>query len=155
MLFFENIVNIVNIDNIDNIEGFMKRTREQTEACLLSDVPVQMVKKKPGPGGKSFDHLNIDQALMLANEAFGFDGYTVEIKDISQLPIQTKVVYICRARVTHLASGAFHEDVGTGDAQGGDPGQVHDTAYKGAASDAIKRALRHFGKRVGLYIGRK
>jgi DNA repair and recombination protein RAD52 len=133
----------------------MKRSREDSEKLLNSEPPALFIKKKPGPGGKSFDHLNIDQALMLANEAFGFDGYTVEIKDIQQLPVQTKVIYVCRARVTHLASGAFHEDVGTGDAQGGDPGQVHDTAYKGAASDAIKRALRHFGKRVGLYIGRK
>jgi DNA recombination protein Rad52 len=133
-----------------------KRERDDTEKILMADVPPQFLKQKQGPGGKTFTYLNIDQALMLANDAFGFDGFTTEILDIRPLGVSgTKVVYLARARVTHLASGAFHEDVGTGEAQGQDVGQIHDTAYKGAASDAIKRALRHFGKRVGLYIGRK
>lgn len=96
--------------------------------------------------------------MVLANHAFGWDGWTTEVKILGQVETaeqnKNKVIYLAHARVTHLESEAFHEDVGTGEGMG-EIGQAHDTAYKSAASDAIKRALRQFGEGVGLNLGRK
>lgn len=44
---------------------------------------------------------------------------------------------------------AFHEDVGCGEGSNESKLKAMDTAIKSAVTDAMKRACRHFGERLG------
>jgi hypothetical protein len=63
-------------------------------------------------------------------------------------------VYIARVRITVNVGGStiVREGHGTGEGRGPTPGEVHDTALKGAETDATKRALATFGKPFGLSL---
>lgn len=52
-------------------------------------------------------------------------------------------------KVTLLKSGASHEDVGCGEGSHESKLKALDTAIKSAVTDAMKRAARHFGERLG------
>ena len=58
------------------------------------------------------------------------------------------VGYIATVRIT-LSDGTAHEDCGSG--EGINPNKVacYDKALKSAITDAMKRAARHFGDRLG------
>lgn len=63
------------------------------------------------------------------------------------------VGYLATVRVT-LLNGVSHEDCGSGEGINNSKIQAHDKALKSAVTDAMKRAARHFGERLGnaLYI---
>lgn len=46
-------------------------------------------------------------------------------------------------------SGAFKEDIGAGDAVDKSLGTAVSHALKGSVTDAMKRAVRHFGDKLG------
>jgi len=49
----------------------------------------------------------------------------------------------------------IREGHGSGEGRAASPGEVHDTAFKAAETDATKRALATFGKPFGLELYRK
>lgn len=51
-------------------------------------------------------------------------------------------------RVT-LQSGLSHEDCGSGEGINDSKIKAHETAMKCAVTDAMKRAARHYGERLG------
>ena len=59
------------------------------------------------------------------------------------------VSYTSTVRVTHRISGAFKEDIGAGDAIDKSLGTAVSNALKGSVTDAMKRAVRHFGDKLG------
>ena len=59
------------------------------------------------------------------------------------------VSYTSIVRVTHRTSGAFKEDCGAGDAIDKSLGTAVSNALKGSVTDAMKRASRHFGDKLG------
>ena len=59
------------------------------------------------------------------------------------------VAYIATVRVTHRKSGVFREDCGAGDAIDRSVATASGNALKGAVTDAMKRAARHFGEKLG------
>ena len=59
------------------------------------------------------------------------------------------VAYTATVRVTHRRSGAYREDCGSGDAVDKSAGTAVSHAIKGAVTDALKRAARHFGDKLG------
>ena len=63
------------------------------------------------------------------------------------------VGYIATVRVT-LLNGASHEDCGSGEGINDSKIKAHEKAIKSAVTDAMKRAARHFGERLGnaLYV---
>jgi DNA repair and recombination protein RAD52 len=56
--------------------------------------------------------------------------------------------YVATVKVS-LATGASHEDCGTGECSDASKLKAIDTAFKAAVTDAMKRAARHFGERLG------
>ena len=58
------------------------------------------------------------------------------------------VGYLARVRVT-LRNGVSHEDCGSGEGINNNKVQAHEKALKSAITDAMKRAARHFGDRLG------
>eukprot|EP00986_Skeletonema_menzelii_P012184 scaffold6609_cov141-Skeletonema_menzelii.AAC.6 len=89
------------------------------------------------------------------NEAFGYDGWSLEVKDKTQLdPMKDDkgryiVAFTATVRITHIRTGAFREDCGAGDAIDKSLASASGNALKGAITDAMKRAARHFGEKLG------
>jgi len=109
---------------------------EQT-AELQKQLDRSLVKQRPGPGGKKLSYIEGYVAIRIANEVFGFDGWSYNIENI--MPVEGGVIVHIRLRVGNV----FREEVGFGD------GNV-ELAYKEAVTDALKRALRTFGDRFAL-----
>ena len=63
------------------------------------------------------------------------------------------VGYLATVRVT-LLNGVSHEDCGSGEGINDSKIKAHEKAIKSAVTDAMKRAARHFGERLGnaLYV---
>ena len=59
------------------------------------------------------------------------------------------VAYTATVRVTHRRSGAFKEDCGAGDSIDKSLGTAVGHALKASVTDAMKRAVRHFGDKLG------
>ncbi|PWN44038.1 Rad52/22 double-strand break repair protein, partial [Ceraceosorus guamensis] len=108
-----------------------------------------------GTGGKKLSYLEGWKAIDLANEVFGFNGWSTSIvrmdTDFCDVDNDGKVRIgmSCIIRIT-LRDGTFHEDVGYGAMEGSKhKGQAFEKARKEATTDAFKRALRSFGRMVG------
>ena len=59
------------------------------------------------------------------------------------------VGFLATVKVTILNTGASHEDVGCGEGCHKSKIKAIDNAIKSAVTDAMKRAARHFGERLG------
>ena len=95
------------------------------------------------------------KAIDLANEVFGFNGWSSSIvsleKDFCDVDEQgrVKIGVSCIMRIT-LRDGTYHEDVGNGAMEGvKSKGQAFQKAKKEAATDALKRTIKSFGKLLG------
>jgi DNA recombination protein Rad52 len=89
------------------------------------------------------------------NDIFGFDGWCLEVKETRRECCEKDskdrycVSYTSLVRVTHRQSGAFKEDCGAGDCVDRSLGTAISHALKASVTDAMKRAVRHFGDKLG------
>ena len=124
---------------------------------LLATKPLRHeLSTRPGPGNKKLTYISGDDVSRTLNDIFGFDGWDLDIQDVSRIDssIDTKtskhtVVYTARVRVTHRASGAYKEDCGAGDSTDRVYATAIAHALKASITDAMKRAARHFGDKLG------
>jgi len=123
---------------------------------FLSTKPLRKeVSTRQGPGGMKLSYMGGDVITQTLNEAFGYDGWSLEVKEKTQLdPLKDEkgryiVAFTATVRITHLRSGAFREDCGAGDAIDKSLASASGNALKGAVTDAMKRAARHFGEKLG------
>ena len=94
------------------------------------------------------------------NAIFGHGGWssqiTMERSVLSEKDERGRwnVGYLASVRVTILSNGACHEDCGSGEGIDNNKVKAHEKAMKSAITDAMKRAARHFGERVGnaMYV---
>lgn len=104
-------------------------------------------------------YLAAEKSIQLANEVFGFNGWSSQIIDVAvdfvdENP-QTQKVSIGLSvivRVT-LRDGTFHEDIGYGhidNCKG--KAAAFEKSKKEGTTDALKRALRSFGNVLGNCI---
>ncbi|KAI8334178.1 DNA repair protein Rad52/59/22 [Chlamydoabsidia padenii] len=106
-------------------------------------------------GGGTVMYIEGSTAINLANELFGYNGWSSEIKqsvvDVSDdgrvtLGMATTV------RVT-LKDGTFHEDIGYGTAENAkSKAAAYEKARKQSVTDGLKRTLRQFGNAMGNCI---
>lgn len=99
----------------------------------------------------NFPYIPWNEAAKIANDVFGIDGYDVDV--LETRPIGS-AGYSATVKVTVYPtdSRSFYR-VGIGfNELTGDNGRAHDTAVKGAASDALNRALKLFGTAFGLNL---
>ncbi|RTE68279.1 hypothetical protein BHE90_017344 [Fusarium euwallaceae] len=130
---------------------------------LQKDLDPSYIKERPGPRGARLYYLSGGDAVDLANRIFGPHRWSVEVTEVDRKVHEhsngTKYSanITSKARVTVFWEGpggpsTFHEDVGCG---GGDvkkfstEGEATELAAKEASTDAIKRALRFFGRALG------
>lgn len=92
--------------------------------------------------------------IELANQIFGFNGWSSAVVDITPDYIEQNdkgrfVVGVTAVVKVMLKDGTFHEDVGYGMSENPKKGSAIENAKKEAVSDARKRALRLFGSALG------
>ena len=100
-------------------------------------------------------YLGAEKIIQIANEVFGFNGWSTSIRDttIDYVDIdkdgRVSMGLSVIMRVT-LRDGTYHEDVGYGMISNcSGKGAAFEKTKKEAATDAMKRALRNFGNVLG------
>eukprot|EP00574_Skeletonema_japonicum_P003008 CAMPEP_0201719812 /NCGR_PEP_ID=MMETSP0593-20130828/4926_1 /ASSEMBLY_ACC=CAM_ASM_000672 /TAXON_ID=267983 /ORGANISM="Skeletonema japonicum, Strain CCMP2506" /LENGTH=413 /DNA_ID=CAMNT_0048210331 /DNA_START=14 /DNA_END=1255 /DNA_ORIENTATION=+ len=146
-------------DFIENADGSLLLDHKGLPISVekfLSTKPLRReVSTRQGPGGMKLSYMGGDVITKTLNEAFGYDGWSLEVKDKTQLdPLKDDkgryiVAFTATVRITHLRTGAFREDCGAGDAIDKSLASASGNALKGAVTDAMKRAARHFGEKLG------
>ncbi|KAG7562540.1 hypothetical protein FFLO_02014 [Filobasidium floriforme] len=117
--------------------------------------PEYIMERKGPSGGPTLSYIEGWKAINLANEVFGFNGWSSQIISLNtdfcdeQSPGRFNIGITAIIRIT-LRDGTFHEDTGYG---GGEnlkgKGSALDKAKKEAVTDGIKRTLRMFGNVLG------
>jgi len=94
-------------------------------------------------------------AIHLANEIFGYDGWSSEVKEVKIEDVEEKggrytISSTALIRVTLSKTGVHREDIGFGVSENiAGKGKAMKNAQKSAVTDALKRALRQFGNALG------
>ena len=134
----------------------------QEVATLQSRLDKQLgpeyISSRPGAAGQKVHYLAAEKVINLANEVFGFNGWSSAIQNIQidfvdenqngKISLGLSVI----VRVT-LKDGTFHEDVGYGHIENcKGKAAAFEKAKKEGTTDALKRALRTFGNILGNCI---
>jgi len=129
---------------------------EEQIAELKKPLDESRIQRRKAQFG-TVEYLQTHDIIARANEIFGFGGWQREIKKLERIYQEEvegvyNVGYLCEYRIK--VGDIVHEDVGFGSsANQHDLAQAHETAVKGAVSDAIKRCFRAFGSQFGLGLG--
>ncbi|KAL0212562.1 hypothetical protein RCL1_006188 [Eukaryota sp. TZLM3-RCL] len=130
---------------------------DEISTCLAANLTASDLSKRPGPSGTSLTYLEGWKVVRKANEIFGFDGWTTEVRNLEvdycdELNGRWSCGVSALIRVT-LKTGSYHDDVGygTGEHQK-TKGSALSLAKKEAVTDGVKRALRFFGSALGNSI---
>ena len=111
---------------------------------------------KRSKGSTSLSYIESHHAIREANRAFGFDGWSYDIVELSKVSEEKNangnhvIGYIARVVVT--VGDITREDVGFGSGIAKMLADAHEGATKEAVSDAMKRSLRTFGDIFGLAL---
>lgn len=119
----------------------------------------EYLSSRVGPSGQKVHYIAAEKCIALANEVFGFNGWSSSIQNIQvdffdehpqTLKISMGLSVI--VRVT-LKDGAYHEDIGYGHIENcKSKAAAFEKAKKEGTTDALKRALRSFGNVLGNCI---
>lgn len=148
-------------------------SENQLKELLDAPIDSELVSNRE-QAGKTFSYLESWAVLHEMNQIFGHTGWNTEIVKLECVLNEQcvnentgktgyRVAYTAQVTVNVLprentegrfvVSHSFHTDVGYGDGTSYEhAGKAHESAIKEAVSDASKRAIRHFGGRLGLYL---
>ena len=136
------------------------RERMTTRVRGLLNKPLDrlLVAERESRDGRILHYIEGWTAINQANRIFGYDGWGMELMgEVGFRPIHltdpdteaTLAVGMYSAVVRVTVRGcAPRSDAGCGFVTADTP-EAHETAYKGAVTDALKRALRYFGNQFG------
>jgi DNA recombination protein Rad52 len=130
-------------------------------ALLAEPLDPALVSQRETRDGRLVQYIEGWAAIGQANRIFGFDGWGAEVAgEVAYRPLSlfnpdtgealAVGMYTATVRVTVRGCPA-RSDVGCGFVAEETP-EAHEAAYKGAVTDALKRALRHFGDQFGLRL---
>ncbi|KAL1872246.1 DNA repair protein rad52 [Paecilomyces lecythidis] len=141
----------------------MSEYTAQEIATLQSRLDKQLgpeyISSRPGAAGQKVHYLAAEKCINLANEVFGFNGWSsaiqnIQIDFVDENPQTGKISLGLSVivRVT-LKDGTFHEDIGYGHIENcKGKAAAFEKAKKEGTTDALKRALRTFGNVLGNCI---
>ncbi|KAJ7359694.1 RAD52 DNA repair protein [Mycena albidolilacea] len=127
------------------------------QAKLNQKLGPEFISQRPGPGGgPKLTYAEGWKVINVANEVFGFDGWssnivslTTDYMDYNEETRRYNVGVSAVMRVS-LKEGVFHEDVGYGMIENAKAkGMALDKCKKEAVTDGLKRTLRTFGNVLG------
>lgn len=138
-----------------NLRPFTEGEASSIQAKLDRKLEFTDISYRPSNGG-AVAYLEGWRAISHANDTFGFNGWSSEIValntdflDVDETTGKVSVGMSCIVRVW-LRDGSFHEDVGYGVCEGmKGKAAAFEKARKESVTDAMKRALRVFGDRLG------
>ncbi|KAL1612570.1 DNA repair protein rad52 [Paraconiothyrium brasiliense] len=138
------------------VNGFTAVEIATLQSRLNKQLGPEYISQRPGNGGGRVAYLEGNKAIALANEVFGFNGWSsslgqVQIDYVDENPQNGKVSLGLSivVRIT-LKDGTYHEDIGYGSIENGKgKAASFEKAKKEAATDGLKRALRTFGNVLG------
>ena len=138
-----------------NLRPFTSEENTEIQAKLDRKLDTSDIAYRPSNGG-TVAYLEGWRAISHANDVFGFNGWSSEIialstdfLDVDESTGKVSLGMSCIVRVW-LRDGSFHEDVGYGICEGmRGKGAAFEKARKESVTDAVKRALRVFGDRLG------
>ena len=131
---------------------------DEVAALLAQPLDHALVSERELRDGRLLQYIEGWVVINQANRIFGHDGWGAEVVgDVAYRPLSlvdpvtdtpaAVGTYTATVRVT--ARGCPPKaDVGCGFVAEETP-EAHEAAYKGAVTDALKRALRHFGDQFG------
>ena len=126
------------------------------EKALHQGLDMEDVAKRRGPGGTTLTYIEGWKAFEMANDIFGVDGWSCQIKSLSldYPPEYSKskdrwIVSATAVVTIKLKNGSYHEDVGCGNGISKNKYDAIESAKKQAVTDARKRALRLLGPKLG------
>lgn len=141
----------------------MSEYTAQEIATLQSRLEKQLgpeyLSARAGPSGQKVHYIAAEKVITLANEVFGFNGWSSSIQNIQidfvdehpqtfKISVGLSVI----VRVT-LRDGTYHEDIGYGHIENcKGKAAAFEKAKKEGTTDALKRALRSFGNVLGNCI---
>ncbi|KAJ5673916.1 DNA repair and recombination protein radC [Penicillium macrosclerotiorum] len=126
------------------------------QARLDKKLGPEYISSRPGAAGSKVHYLSADKCINLANEVFGFNGWSSSIQKIDidfieenqntgKISLGLSVI----VRVT-LRDGSFHEDIGYGHIENcKGKAAAFEKSKKEGTTDALKRTLRNFGNVLG------
>lgn len=129
------------------------------QSRLEKQLGPEYISSRAGPSGQKVHYLAAEKCIQLANEVFGFNGWSSQIMDVQvdfvdENPQTGKVSLglSVTVRVT-LRDGTFHEDIGYGHMENSKgKAAAFEKAKKEGTTDGLKRALRNFGNVLGNCI---
>lgn len=123
---------------------------------MLSTKPLKAeLSTRPGPGNRKLLYLSGDSVTRTLNDIFGFDGWNLDIRRVEKVnAVQDSqqrwhVAYQAAVRLTLSKSHSYREDYGAGDSIDKSLATACAHALKASITDALKRAARHFGDKLG------
>ena len=129
------------------------------QSRLEKQLGPEYISSRSGPGGGKVHYIAAEKCIQLANEIFGFNGWSSTVKEwqvdfvdenTSTLKVSMGISVI--VRVT-LRDGTFHEDIGYGHIENcKGKAAAFEKCKKEGTTDALKRALRNFGNALGNCI---
>ncbi|KFX86014.1 hypothetical protein O988_09809, partial [Pseudogymnoascus sp. VKM F-3808] len=129
------------------------------QSRLQKQLGPEYISSRSGPGGQKLHYIPADKCIQLANEVFGFNGWSSQIKElqvdfVDENPTTGKVNLGLSVIVrVSLRDGTFHEDIGYGHIENcKGKAAAFEKAKKEGTTDAMKRALRNFGNVLGNCI---
>lgn len=134
--------------------GFGKDEAKRISTNLSKKLGPEFISYRTGFNMSKVAYIEGWTAISLANQIFGFNGWSSEIKNTSvdYESVDDKNISLgisCLVRIT-LKDGSYREDVGFGSAEAQrSKALAYEKARKEAATDALKRALRQFGNSLG------
>jgi DNA repair and recombination protein RAD52 len=152
------------LNNIQNpFEEVKPRISEYTaqeiatiQSRLERQLGPEYISTRPGPSGQKLYYITGEKCIQLANEVFGFNGWSssivnIQVDTVEENPTTRNISLGLSVivRVT-LRDGTYHEDIGYGDVSNyKGKAAAFNKAKKEATTDALKRALRNFGNVLG------
>jgi len=133
------------------------RLPQEALDLLAQPLDPVLIQERAGRDGRVFAYLDGPTVISQANRIFGFDGWGAEV--VGDLAYNSNTLansdgevlaigfYTVAVRVSVVGCPA-KSDVGCGFVADNTP-EAHEAAAKGAVTDGIKRALRHFGEQFG------
>ena len=129
------------------------------QSRLEKQLGPEYISSRAGPSGQRVHYVAAEKCIALANDIFGFNGWSSSIQNITvdfvdEHP-QTMRVSLGLSVIVRvsLRDGTYHEDLGYGHIENcKGKAAAFEKAKKEGTTDALKRALRNFGNVLGNCI---
>ncbi|KAL9621080.1 MAG: hypothetical protein Q9160_004465 [Pyrenula sp. 1 TL-2023] len=150
------ITNPFNDSSAPTINPYTAQEIATLQSRLDKKLGPEYISARPGASGSKVYYLAADKCITLANEVFGFNGWSSSVQNIQvdfvdenaqsgRISLGLSVTL----RIT-LRDGTFHEDVGYGHIENcKGKAAAFEKAKKEGTTDALKRTMRNFGNVLG------